>query len=65
MICVAFASSWRKVSEAIKARALSTVSAPYIGQATKSAWRIPWRQQPMKDAINCEKLGGAVIGFDP
>ncbi len=36
-----------------------------VGQATKSARWIPWRQQPMKDAINCEKPREAVMGYDP
>ena len=35
------------------------------GKATKSARWIPWRQQPMKDAINCEKPREAVMGYDP
>ena len=36
-----------------------------VGQATKSARWIPRRQQPMKDAITCEKPREAVIGYDP
>ena len=30
------------------------------GKANKSAGRMPWQWEPMKDAINCEKLRGAV-----
>ena len=30
------------------------------GQATKSARGMPWHQEPMKDATNCEKPRGAV-----
>ena len=30
------------------------------GQATKSARGMPWHWEPMKDAINCDKLRGAV-----
>ena len=29
------------------------------GQATKSAWRMPWRQEPKKDVAICEKPRGA------
>ena len=36
-----------------------------IGQATKSARWIPRRQQPMKDAVNCEKPRGVVTDLDP
>ena len=28
----------------------------HLGQATKGAWRMPWHQKPMKDAISCDKL---------
>ena len=30
-----------------------------IGQAIKSARGMPWHQEPMKDAISCDKLRGA------
>jgi len=26
-----------------------------LGQATKGAWWMPWRREPMKDAASCEK----------
>ena len=29
------------------------------GQAKKSARGMPWHQEPMKDAISCDKLWGA------
>ena len=29
-----------------------------IGQARKSARRMPWHQEPKKDAISCDKLRG-------
>ena len=28
------------------------------GQANKSAGRMPWHQEPMKDVVSCEKLRG-------
>ena len=28
------------------------------GQAGKSAGRMPWHREPMKDVISCEKPGG-------
>ena len=30
------------------------------GKATKSAGRMPWHWEPMKDVINCDKPRGAV-----
>ena len=30
------------------------------GQATKGAWRMPWHQEAMKGAVNCEILRGVV-----
>ena len=30
------------------------------GKAKKSAGRMPWHWEPMKDVINCDKLRGAV-----
>ena len=30
------------------------------GQDIKSVWWMPWRQESMKDAVNCENLRGAV-----
>ena len=32
------------------------------GQATKSTRGMPWHQEPMKDATNCDKPRGAVSG---
>jgi hypothetical protein len=29
------------------------------GQATKGTWWMPWRQEPKKGAVSCEKLRGA------
>ena len=29
-----------------------------VSQATKSVEWMPWHQEPMKDAISCEKLRG-------
>jgi hypothetical protein len=30
-----------------------------VGQATKSVWWMPWRQEPMKDVAGYEMLRGA------
>ena len=30
------------------------------GKANKSAGRMPWHWEPMKDVINCDKLRGVV-----
>ena len=32
-------------------------------QAKKSTRRMPWHQEPKKDAANCEKLWGTVSGY--
>ena len=32
------------------------------GQVRKRAWRMPWRQEAMKDVPICEKLRGADKG---
>ena len=32
----------------------------YTGQDIKSVWWMPWRQESMKDAVNCDKFRGAV-----
>ena len=29
------------------------------GQAIKSKWWMPWRQEAMKDVVSCDKLRGA------
>ena len=29
-----------------------------IQKVVKGAWRMPWLQEAMKDAISCEKRGG-------
>ncbi len=37
-----------------------------VGQAKKSAGRMPWHQEPKKDVVSCEKLRlGEQISIDP
>ena len=31
----------------------------------KGVWRIPWRIEPTKDVVSCDKPRGAAIGTDP
>ena len=32
---------------------------------TKGVWRIPWRIEPTKDVVSCDKPREAAIGTDP
>ena len=40
-------------------RASKQIFCGQCGQVTKSAWWMPWHQEPMKDVVACEKPRGA------
>ena len=37
----------------------ASIQTNLCGQVTKSAWWMPWHQEPMKDVVACEKPRGA------
>ena len=43
-----------------RTQVLEIVQEPILDQAKKSIGRMPWHQEPKKDAVNCEKPWGAV-----